>query len=171
MKNIELKARCADLRAAATIAEQLGAALQWRREQVDTYFTVGNGRLKLRESENLPAELIGYNRPNEAHARASEYTIYSTENGAVLKDILADTLNVLVTVHKVRTLYLYENVRIHLDEVKHLGSFIEFEAVIADSAGIPESTALVNRFKKEFKLRESDIVPYSYSDMLLSAVT
>ena len=48
-RNIELKARVADLNAAARAAEALGATRRALLVQTDTYFHARQGRLKLRE--------------------------------------------------------------------------------------------------------------------------
>src|SRR6185369_8587441 len=74
-KNIEVKARCADLVAARRAARQIGARQQGLLLQTDTYFNVRRGRLKLREIRGERAELIWYQRPNRAAARDSDYVI------------------------------------------------------------------------------------------------
>ena len=167
MMNIEAKARYSDLKEAKEIAQQLGAQYKWRRQQIDTYFHAANGRLKLRESEGMPAELIGYTRSDESQVRPSYYEIYGTENGAILKQILSETLGVAVQVRKIRTLYLLDYIRIHLDDVEFLGTFLEFEAVISNADLITEATQRVNRLKDDFHISQEDICPYSYSDLQL----
>jgi adenylate cyclase class 2 len=168
MTNIELKARCADLGHAEETTRELGAVFKWRHHQIDSYFGVQKGRLKIREVEDRPAELISYNRANEPYARPSEYTIYATEHGENLKEVLAKTLGVTVTVDKIRALYLLQNVRIHLDEVSRLGTFIEFEAVITeDDDEIPKAEEMLGRLRHEFRIEEKDLVPLSYADLLL----
>ena len=47
-RNLELKAHCADLDAAAARVRELGARDAGLEVQTDTYFHVANGRLKLR---------------------------------------------------------------------------------------------------------------------------
>ena len=71
-------------------------------------------------------------------------------------------------VDKIRTLYLFKNVRIHLDEVKKLGTYIELEAVIAENDQIPESQKLVEHLRNEFQIPEENISPFSYADLLLN---
>ena len=165
--NIEVKARYTSLKEAEEIAQQLGAHYKWRRQQIDTYFHATNGRLKLRESEDMPTELIGYTRSDESQVRPSHYEIYGTENGAILKQILSDTLGVAVQVRKIRTLYLLDYIRIHLDDVELLGTFLEFEAVISNTALITEAKQRVNRLKDDFHINQEDIYPYSYADLQL----
>lgn len=47
--NVESKTRCADLESVARLAAEVGARYEGRLDQVDTYFRVPRGRLKLRE--------------------------------------------------------------------------------------------------------------------------
>ncbi len=68
-KNIELKARCADLGAAREAALVAGARVVGVLNQIDTYFVVPHGRLKLREINGERAELIQYDRDNDPNAR------------------------------------------------------------------------------------------------------
>jgi len=167
MKNIELKARYPQLTKAENIARSLGAEFQWRQRQIDTYFNVNNGRFKLRECEGRDAELIAYERSNRPEARDSEYFIFRTENGSLLKQMLSSALGIKVVVAKDRTLYLLENIRIHLDEVDQLGTFIEFEAVISENSQIESSQKLLDQLYLDFELKDNLLVPLSYSDLLL----
>jgi len=52
VKNVEFKARCPDLQAVRERLEGLGVPLDRRMRQVDTYFNVSSGRLKLREIDS-----------------------------------------------------------------------------------------------------------------------
>ncbi len=83
-RNIELKARCADLAAARAASERCGARFVHVEEQRDTFFQAASGRLKLRERtwrnghgavDRSEAELIGYRREDVAGARESRYTV------------------------------------------------------------------------------------------------
>ncbi len=57
--------------------------------------------------------------------RASDYTLLTIVDGALLRSMLASALGVLVEVDKHRTVYLHDAVRIHLDDVTGQGQFIE----------------------------------------------
>src|SRR5690606_29244467 len=98
--------------------------------QIDTYFPVPSGRLKLREAEPGVTELVHYHRQDVAGPRGCDYQLELVSPS--IKSMLTDALGVLVVVDKVRTLFLWKNVRIHLDTVQDLGTFIEFEAVLDD---------------------------------------
>jgi predicted adenylyl cyclase CyaB len=80
---------------------------------------------------------------------------------------LASSLGVLVEVRKQRKLLLWQNVRIHLDQVEGLGSFIEFEAVLSDEA--PESAGheQLAYLCKHLSIQEKDHVSGSYADLAI----
>jgi adenylate cyclase class IV len=165
VQNLEFKARCADLDRAGRVAEGLGAVWQWKRSQTDTYFHAPQGKLKLREVEGQPAELIAYHRSAAIEVRESDYLIYYTERADALKATLAMVMGVDRTVRKVRTLYLYHHVRIHLDRVEALGSFIEFEAVISRPEQIEPSRLLLDEWIERFAIKEADRVAVGYYEL------
>ncbi|MGK3856667.1 class IV adenylate cyclase, partial [Enterococcus faecium] len=82
------------------------------------------GRLKLREIDGQAAVLIWYDRPDHDAARLSKYHLVPVADPAALKAALTDALGVRGEVRKRREIYLWHNVRIHLDEVAGLGSFL-----------------------------------------------
>ena len=134
LRNIELKARLPSLAAAREIAAALATSGPERQHQIDTYFACAQGRFKLREIDGQTAQLVAYARPNGSHPRASDYRLVPVADAAALKAALADALGVQVVVEKQREIYLHHNVRIHLDEVLGLGTFLEFEAVLDQRA-------------------------------------
>src|SRR5438552_986853 len=113
-RNIELKARCIDLAAAARAGDAIGATIQGVLVQIDTYFHVASGRLKLRETEGKAAELIWYRREDTAELRGSDYYVLPIPLAQETRAALGGALGVRGEVRKRRTLYLWENVRIHL---------------------------------------------------------
>jgi len=133
---------------------------------VDTYFAVPKGRLKLRVEAPGDAMLVRYQREDVAGARESLYEVTPVADAAATLAALAARHGVRSRVEKSRTLYLLENVRIHLDEVVGLGTFIEFEAVM-DGAGSDEaSAALIARLRDELGVADGDLSALSYGDML-----
>src|SRR5207247_2022705 len=76
--------------------------------------------------QSLPSQLIRYHRPDRAQARASEYSLVTLPCGDDLRILLAEALGITVEVIKRRTVYLHDNVRIHLDDVERLGTYLEF---------------------------------------------
>ncbi len=166
MENIEIKACYPDLPKAHSIAEKIGATFEGVLLQTDTYFNVANGRLKLREINSKDGELIYYERPNQAGPKSSNYEICSIQDPAQLKATLALALGVLVVVEKKRDLYLYEEVRIHLDSVASLGAFLEFEGVVEKAISRDVAQQKVEWLLTQFQIAPGDLIESSYSDMI-----
>ena len=167
-RNVELKARDADPEATLRRALELGASDEGVLRQRDTYFGRARGRLKLREQEGGRgpiAQLIAYHRPDDAQARTSAYRIVDVADPDALRDALDAALGTRVVVDKRRHLLLYENVRIHIDDVDGLGAFVELEGVAAPESDLTLEHELVEHLRAELGLGEP--VPVSYSDLLL----
>ena len=168
-RNIELKARLASLDRARDVARAIRAEYVGMLRQIDTYFSCPNGRLKLREIAGQGAELIWYARSDEGKPRPSLYMICEVEHPATLSSLLDSALGSNVTVEKQRDLFLWQNVRIHLDDVTGLGTFVEFEAVMqddADDADDAEAYSHLRFLTEKFEISASDVLTGSYSDML-----
>ncbi|HOZ46366.1 MAG TPA: class IV adenylate cyclase [Candidatus Hydrogenedentes bacterium] len=165
MRNIELKARLHDRASAEEACEALGATFQGDIVQRDTYFPVPEGRLKLRESDPGDDYLVFYRRPDAAEARGCDYDIASVPGS--VRPVLEAALGTLAVVVKVRSLYWWHTVRIHLDRVEGLGMFIEFEAVLSHEHNDAEGLELIRRLEKAFDLNPEDLLACSYLDMVL----
>jgi homotetrameric cytidine deaminase len=167
-RNVELKTRDPDPAATFERALTLGASDEGVLTQRDTYFAGTRGRLKLREQAGgteAGARLIAYVRPDHEEARTSAYRLAEVGDAAALGDALDAALGTLIVVDKRRRLLLYENVRIHLDEVDGLGSFVELEAVAGADSDLTREHELVARLREELALGVP--VAGSYSDLLL----
>ena len=86
---------------------------------------------------------------------------------ALLKAALAATSGVLIVVEKEREVFLYQNVRIHLDRVSDLGEFVEFEAVLSAGDDAEQAAQLVWELATRLSVGPSDRIDGSYSDLLL----
>jgi len=165
--NIEIKARCADLAAAREIARRLATRRLGVDEQTDTYFTTAKGRLKLRESSLSGGQLIPYLRPDRSGPKRADYQVLPVSDSAHLKRILAEILGVHRVVVKRREIFLVDNVRIHLDEVEGLGTFLELEAVyIGGAEAEARERGKVEKLMAELDVAESDLVETSYEGLL-----
>jgi homotetrameric cytidine deaminase len=167
-RNVELKARDTDPAATLERALALGATDEGVLTQRDTYFERARGRLKLREQDGgreAGARLIAYTRRDDEAARTSAYRLAEVADPAALREALDAALGTLGVVEKRRRLLLFENVRIHLDEVRDLGSFVELEGVAAPDSDLSREHDLVARLREELALGEP--VAGSYSDLLL----
>jgi adenylate cyclase class 2 len=165
-RNLELKARQAHLAAARAAALGLGARPAGIEEQTDTYFRVPNGRLKLREIAGQPAVLIFYERPDERLARLSTYRLIPAPQPDLLREALTAALGVRGVVRKRREILLWHNVRIHLDEVAGLGTFVEFEAVLGPGDDEQTAAARLEQLGTALQINAADRLGTSYADLL-----
>jgi len=168
-RNIELKARLSDQATARSACEQIEAESNGTLLQHDTYFEVVGGRLKLREEPDQPAQLIAYERADEAAAKESRFSLAIIPEPAPLLAILSLSLGVMARVSKRRDLYIWHGVRIHLDEVAGLGNFLELEAPITGADGRATAEALVDELRQVLGIKDSDLVASSYCDLVRSS--
>ncbi len=163
-ENVELKARVGGHERSRRVCEELGAESRRVLVQRDTYFVTAHGRLKLREEEGSAAQLISYRRPDSTGARSSRFRLVEVTDAEGLRQALSEALGVRAVVAKRRHLYMWEGVRIHLDEVEGLGAFVEFEAPVAADGG-GAARALVERLRAAFGIADFDLVAGSYVDL------
>jgi adenylate cyclase, class 2 len=167
--NVEFKARVDDVQSFETRLQTLNPLFVGTDHQVDTYFNVARGRLKLREG-NIEHALIHYERANTAKAKSSEVILYRAEPDPALKYILVLHLGVKAVVDKLRRIYFIDNVKFHFDRVAGLGEFLEVEAI--DNEGKftrGQLQAQCDYYFSFFGLAPSMLCEHSYSDMLLPA--
>lgn len=163
-KNLELKAALTSQAKANQIARTLGAKYQGTLSQIDTYFKVNVGRFKLREINGKQFELIFYKRPDSRGTRYSDYFIVPLKEPEAAKALFRSLSGVWAVVRKERTLYLYENARIHIDSVKGLGSFVEFEVVV--NRGKKQAREMMQSLVGHFGIEKKSLLAGSYSDMI-----
>jgi len=164
-RNVELKARCKDLARARSVVEDLGGRPAGVLEQTDTYFRARDGRLKLREIAGERAELIWYRRPDGADARVSDYVVAPVVDHPTLLRALGGALGIRRVVRKRREFLRWQNVRIHLDEVEDLGTFVELEAVLGPNDDEATGRERIERLRKLLGIRSRDRVAGSYGDL------
>jgi predicted adenylyl cyclase CyaB len=148
----------------------LGARSEGLRIQTDRYFQVsseGGERLKLRTVPGREPELVRYRRPESEAVRSSDYELTLLTSDAEVEQALGGR-EPIVTVRKRREVLLLENVRIHLDQVEHLGSFVEFEALVDEEHDDGTCHGQVRQLMAALGLHETDLLQASYSDMLLA---
>lgn len=165
--NVEIKARCENHESIRQYLEQHGADFRGVDHQIDIYFRVPNGRLKLREG-NIENALIHYQREDQAGPKKSEVTLYNFPPNPALKETLTKALGVLVVVDKRREIAFIDNVKFHLDRVESLGDFMEIEAIDKDGTiGQGRLMEQCQGYLDAFGVQEQDLLERSYSDMLL----
>lgn len=170
--NIEIKARTNNTDRVRDYLLQSGATSKGTDHQVDTYFNVPKGRLKLRQG-NIENNLIYYERDDLAGPKQSNFNLVAVSEGEALLLLLTNSLGIKVQVKKSREIYYMKNVKFHIDELPYLGNFIEIEA-----SNQPEGYRQLNAqqlreqcqfYVKAFGVEEADLIQNSYSDMMLHA--
>jgi len=167
IKNFEFKARVNEIEKYETKLLTLHPTFQGLDHQVDTYFNVSKGRLKLREG-NIENSLINYNRENILGSKESDIILYKHQPDIALKNILTLQLGIKVIVSKKRKIYFIDNVKFHFDIVDDLGTFIEVEAI--DNSGahtIAQLKEQCDKYFNFFELERSTLIDKSYSDLIL----
>ncbi len=164
-KNLEFKVRCKSLDSLLPKLADLKATHREIIHQVDTYFHNPKGRLKLREAEGSDEGwLIYYERPNELESRYSIYQLCSTSEPTALKELLTAALGIKTIVKKQRSLWMFQNTRIHLDTVDDLGEFVELETVFQGQTEA-EAKKEHQHVKTTLELNSAEPIAVSYSEL------
>jgi predicted adenylyl cyclase CyaB len=165
-RNIEIKARVADMDALTARAAAIADSGPVEIPQDDTFFGCANGRLKLRVFENGHGELIFYRRADVDGPKVSFYVLSPTESPDTLREALTLANGQEGRVVKHRTLFLVGRTRVHLDRVEGLGDCMELEVVLAEGeasdAGVREAHALMARLGIE----AGALIEGAYVDLL-----
>jgi homotetrameric cytidine deaminase len=168
-RNVEVKALDPDPERSLAVCRELGAEDRGVLVQRDTYFRAPSGRLKLREEGDAGATLVQYHRPDAAEARESRYRLVAIADPEGLREALDAALGTLVVVEKQRHLLLWKGVRIHLDDVRGLGRFVELEGVAEPGSDLSAERRRVDALAQALGIGSDRIVAGSYSDRLLGA--
>lgn len=165
--NIEIKAKSNNQGQIREILKSKNADFKGVDHQIDTYFKINNGRLKLREGK-IENHLIHYQRENKEGPKQSDVTLFKSDPKSSLKEILTKALGALVIVDKQREIYFIDNVKFHIDIVEDLGTFVEIEAIDNDGTiGKDRLFEQCQSFLDLFKISQEDLISVSYSDLLL----
>lgn len=164
-KNLEIKYKFGNLREISYVTGLLKNYSRTIEIQTDIYYKTGKGRLKLRIINDTEGSLILYNRAEKKNKRISKYTISKTKDYRELDFILRKQFGVLVTVSKKREVYVYNNVRVHIDTVKGLGKFLEIEIIYDE---ISKAKNQMKLLISDLKLDENKFIKVSYSDLLIN---
>ncbi|MFO0469390.1 MAG: class IV adenylate cyclase [Bacteroidota bacterium] len=167
MKLIEIKARCTNpSKVRQLLLQQPNIQFLGVDAQVDTYFNIPSGRLKLREG-NIENSLIYYDRENKKDAKKSDVTLYKPTEVASLKAVLLAALPILIVVEKKREIYFIDHIKFHIDTLTGLGSFIEIEVIDAtDAMDITKMKEQCQWYMELLDVQKEDLMENSYSDML-----
>lgn len=163
-KLLEIKARYRDLNTAKKILSEINAKKIGIYHQIDTYFNISIGRLKLREIEGeRNSKLVYYIREDIRRPKQSKVYLAEICDTDGVKEMLTAIFGIKVVVDKIREIYRYNEIQVHLDRVKELGEFVEFEMEIQD---LKRDRKRLLKLMKILKIDEKDLIKGSYSDLL-----
>ena len=163
--NLELKIKVGSHQKVRERLVDLGADNIGVLNQRDVYYNIPEGLLKLR-IENEKESLIFYERDEKGSNRWSDFDVIKFESTGG-EDFLSKIFPVETVVVKVRELYIYDNTRIHLDEVKNLGSYLELETLVLK--GKEEAKERFENIITILRLDTSKQIRKSYRDLLLQS--
>jgi len=164
-RNLEIKCRLDNFKIVRKRILEIKRFAFLNEIQVDVYYKIKKGRLKLRIINSERGSLIFYERKEKTSKRISNYLISETESFKELDAILRRQFEVLGIVHKKRDIYLENNIRIHLDSVKGLGKFLEIEVVYES---LIKAKKQMEQLIVALGLDEKDFIKASYSDLLIN---
>ncbi|XP_055950526.1 uncharacterized protein LOC129984628 [Argiope bruennichi] len=170
-RNVEIKAKIDDLKGFLKRAALTSGKLEAILHQVDTYFKVPNGRLKLRQIQNEKSELIFYDRPDTEGPKLSNYykqVFQNFEEAEGLKKVLESSLGLVGIVSKRRHLFMYGQTRIHVDDVKNLGHFMELEVVLEEGESLEYGEKIAQDLMTKLGVQKEDLLSGSYINLLTS---
>ena len=161
--NLELKCKVDSHQIFRRVLKKSNAEYKGVIEQKDIYFKNKNALLKLRLKKN-GNELIKYNRDESGKKRWSDYEILNV-SGKDPEKYFCSLFEVETIVEKKRELWIYKNTRIHLDEVKNLGLFLELETLVLN--GKKDAERRFNSIISLLKISAKDQILASYRDLML----
>ena len=165
-RNIEIKARLADIDATAHRAAAIATEGPMAIAQDDTFFRCDSGRLKLRAFSATEGELIFYRRADQAGPKESFYVRSPTSHVESLRESLSLACGQSGRVVKRRTLFLVGRTRVHLDRVDGLGDFLELEVVLNDDEATEVGVAEAHDLMARLGVGADQLVERAYVDLL-----
>lgn len=165
---VELKARMKHVKEVKRRLSLLGAQNIGTFRQIDTYFQVSEGRLKIRETEEQESgELIFYKRPDVSSIKSSHVLLIQVQPQETAKALLSKLFPVSSVVNKTREIYALGETRVHLDKVLKLGTFVELEiTTTGETQEIRKSKSLLADLSAKLGIRKKDLEALSYADLL-----
>lgn len=165
-RNIEIKARIDDFSALYAKLALLSDLPPELVDQDDTFFACSHGRLKLRTLAVDRGQLIFYRREDRAGPKTSFYTISETADPDSLRETLTLAYGSVGRVIKQRTLFMVGQTRLHLDRVKDLGDFLEFEVVLAEHETQAQGIRVAEELLERLDIQRQELIDCAYVDLL-----
>ena len=114
--------------------------------------------------------LIYYDRKDSLEPSQSDIAISFTDSPDTLKSVLSKSLGIRGLVNKKRILYKYAQTRIHLDDVKGLGKFIELEVVLKSNQTSKDGKIIAYELINKFGIQKNDLIDVAYIDLIETTI-
>ncbi len=163
--NLEIKVPVKNLKKLIEIVEKEGGSKIYSSRQIDVYYKLENGRLKIRNSSGEKS-IIFYKRIEDGSERWSDFEVIKVDKPEKWIKFFDRFLQRLVVVDKHRTLYHLFDTRIHFDRVKGLGNFVELETKVIN--GKSQARKEFQKILELLELNPQNQILNSYSDLILS---
>ncbi|MEM1422409.1 MAG: class IV adenylate cyclase, partial [Planctomycetota bacterium] len=164
MQSVEWKAEVRDPSIVRALVRRMGGVCASVADQSDTYYRVIDGTLLKREVEGEPPEFVHYVRPPGVRPRHARFTLYSEEQAAERFGVRP--LPVWVVVEKRRECWLLDGVRIHLDNVESLGTFVELEVLVTPDQRPDAGEEKIARLRERLGPFVGEPVARGYAELL-----
>ena len=165
-RNIEIKARIESIEALLPKAAAMAEGGPIDIVQDDTFFKCPDGRMKLRAFSAADGELIFYRRTDQAGPKESFYVRSTTCSPDTLREAMSLAYGKIGRVQKRRTLFMVGRTRVHLDDVLHLGHFLELEVVLDEGESTEAGVAEAQRLMAALGVDAAQLVKGAYLDLL-----
>jgi len=165
MRNIEIKARVRDESHVRDYMRTQGTQHETQYQR-DIFFHAFHGRQKLRCFRDGSGVLVAYDRPDRAGPKLSDYVLAPVADAAPCEQALTRSLGVRGIVEKKREIAIVGQTRIHLDEVRNLGLFLELEVVLHPGQDLQTGEAIADSLMSDLKIEPADLLEHAYIDML-----
>jgi len=113
-----------------------------------------------------PTHLIQFERTDQPQQHESRHRIIDIADAPDLLAALSAAIGVSIVVTKRRHLLLWRDVRIHLDDVEHLGTFIELEAVATPDSDLQHEHRLIQQLRDAFAITDERLIATGYATQL-----
>lgn len=166
MTNLEIKARIQNQEEIRHLLTRIQAVYERTETQIDTYFSVENGRLKLREIDGHETKLIQYFRNQDKTPKQCNFAIVRVQNAEKFGRMLKRVHGIYQQVAKIREYWAWNQVAIHLDQVEKLGLFIEFQAVVGNYQLHLDAEDKFIFLMSQLNILPDDVVHTDYAEMM-----
>lgn len=165
MRNIEIKTRVRNESHVRDYMRTRGTQHETQYQR-DAFFHAAHGRLKLRCFSDGTGVLVAYDRPDLSGPKLSDYLLAPVADAVACEAALTRSLGVRGIVEKKREISIVGQTRIHLDEVRGLGLFLELEVVLRPDQDHQAGEAIDTSLMRDLNIQSDDLLEQAYIDML-----